>query len=161
MDKLNLSTSQTIINSQSVINSGLIVDNIINTEIKLSLIHGHGLFATKPIKAGMKLTTLDGQIVGFDFYYKVKSLVPISEGLLDYLFMEWNCLSEDKLLARMFRTKYSYINHSRQPNLKLMNNKNPEIWSINDIGIGEELLIDYREEQLPKSYLQGHGSTYL
>lgn len=140
--------------------ANLVIDNISHTEIKLSELHGLGLFAERKLSAGTKLATLDGQVVEYDFYYLVKDKLNIDPTADNYVFMEWNSLPNKKLLARMFRTKYSYINHSRTPNCKLLGNP-PELWTYQDIEIGEELTLDYRDEPLPDNYLTGHGSTYL
>lgn len=40
----------------------------------------------------------------------------------NYIFMEWNALSCDTLLARAFRMKYSYINHCNAPNVEIKYN---------------------------------------
>ena len=136
------------------------IDNIAGTEIRESKIHGLGLFATKHIPTGVMLCKLDGQVVEYDAYQQTKIRMNLNESALNSLFMEWNALSENKLLARMFRTKYSYINHSRLPNLKLIGSP-PELWSVDDIQVGAELLLNYRDEQLPKNYVSGHGATYL
>lgn len=137
-----------------------VIDNIAHTEIRLSEVHGLGLFSVRKIGAGIKLATLDGQVVDYDFYYLVKDKLSIDPTADNYVFMEWNSLPNKKLLARMFRTKYSYINHSRTPNCKLIGSP-PELWTYSDIEIGEELTLDYRDEPLPDNYLTGHGSTYL
>jgi len=74
--------------------------------------------------------------------------------------MEWNALSVDILLVRALRTKYSYINHSRTPNVKILK-ESMTIISIVDILPNDEILLDYRDEPLNERYLNGHGKTYL
>lgn len=135
-------------------------DNIENTKISFSTIHGYGLFATKLISSGSLLSKLDGQIVDFETFEKIKVDLGLKKEAEASLFMEWNGLPKDKLLVRMFRTKYSYINHSISPNCKLIGSP-PQLWSCNNINAGEELTLDYRDEPLPKAYLSGHGSSYL
>lgn len=123
-----------------------IVDNICYSEIKNSKIHGNGLFANSNLKKNTTLGVLDGQVVKWN-----KTL---------YEQFEWNALEENIILIRPLRTKYSYINHSRYPNLILR--KYPlRIITVYDIDKNEELTLDYRKEPLPKDYLQGHGATYL
>ena len=74
------------------------------------------------------------------------------------LFMEWNALDTETLLIRPFRTKYSYINHSRSPNTMLA--RFPlRLTAIFDIDPGDELTIDYRREPLSDDYLR--SATYL
>jgi SET domain-containing protein len=123
-----------------------VVDNICHSEIKKSKIHGNGLFATSNLKKNTILGILDGQIVEWkkEFYEP----------------FEWNALEKNVILVRPIRTKYSYINHSRNPNLALF--KYPlRIITILDVHVNEELTIDYRKEPLPEDYLLGHGATYL
>jgi SET domain-containing protein len=135
-------------------------DNIKNTEILPSQIHGHGLFATKDILSGELLSKLDGQIVDYATFEKMKAELDLDEKAESALFMEWNGLPDDMLLVRMFRTKYSYINHSVTPNCKLLGSP-PQVWSCCAIIKGEELTLDYRDEPLPGAYLTGHGASYL
>lgn len=137
-----------------------LIDNIPDTAIQRSDLHGLGLFSLKNLMAGVKLCDLDGQIVSYDLYDSQMRKPDYSKQVVDNLFVEWNALPNNMLLARMFRTKYSYINHSRTPNCKLIGYP-PKLWSIADIETGEELTIDYREEPLPDLYKHGHGSTYL
>lgn len=140
-----------------------VIDNIPETYLSNSTIHGVGLFAARNIGAGTLLAVLDGQIVSFDFYYSMRDRYSNNndrKDIQDNIFMEWNCIPGDKLLCRMFRTKYSYINHSRTPNCKLIGNP-PALWTYEDIREGHELTLDYREEPLPSAYVSGHGSSYL
>ncbi|HHX59846.1 MAG TPA: SET domain-containing protein [Epulopiscium sp.] len=138
-----------------------VLDNIAFTVIAKSGIHGRGLFSTTTIPKNTILGILDGQVVNWDRYDQVlaqlrKEIENIEENLL----MEWNALDEETLLVRPLRTKYSYINHSRTPNLIIM--KNPlRIVARDDIKENEELFLDYREEPLRRAYLDGHGQTYL
>lgn len=133
-----------------------IINNIELGLIKKSSIHGYGLFAHKKIKKNTVLGYLDGQLVDWDLYEDVLKDHPI----LEELFIEWNAITEKTLLVRPFRTKYSFINHSRIPNIKI--EKNPlKIIAINDINEFEELLLDYREEPLRKEYIETHGKKYL
>lgn len=135
----------------------LIVDNISNTTIKNSDIHGSGLFATDDIEKGSVLCLLDGQIVSWDSYKKVSSTNHFCQ-FDDYLFMEWNALDYDVLMIRPFRTKYSFINHSRSPNT-ILNRYPLAVLTLRKIYTGEELTLDYRKEPLNKEYVA--AATYL
>lgn len=139
---------------------GFVLDNIPDTAILPSALHGLGLFATAPIPASTRLCALDGQVVSYEMYHALMDRLDLSHSARDYLFMEWNALPGGMLLARMFRTKYGYINHSRIPNTRLAGNP-PELWTMQDIAPGEEILLDYRGEALPSAYLHGHGAQYL
>lgn len=126
----------------------LCIDNILNTKISKSTIHGFGLFATETIKEGAVLCVLDGQKIPFKIYEQ------------NELILEWNAMPNDILLVRPYRTKYSFINHSRKPNAKLENNP-LRVVTLTQIVIGEEITLDYRQEPLPKKYITSHGKSYL
>lgn len=140
-----------------------IVDNIKNTEIAKSDLHGNGLFATADINADEVLTTLDGQYISWEQYKDINKQFDKDfndEKLKDTIFMEWNAINKDLLLVRAFRTKYSFINHSRTPNAIIL--QNPlRVATLSNIKKGEEILLDYRKEDLSDEYINGHGKTYL
>ncbi len=137
-----------------------IIDNISHAEIRPSSIHGFGLFATEPISAGTILGVLDGQVIDWDEYDLICSSLSLPKQVKQNIFMEWNALSESVLLVRPLRTKYSFINHSRTPNVHLEYHPLRVVVS-RDLQEGEELLLDYRCEPLRAEYLDGHGKTYL
>ncbi len=139
----------------------LTVNNLSFTYIDESSIHGFGLFAEADIPKGTLLGVLDGQVMEWDHYDEIVENFRQEIGsAAQYLFMEWNALSETVLLVRPFRTSYSFINHSRTPNLVIL--RNPlRIVSLRDIQAREELLLDYRREPLRERYLEGHGKAFL
>lgn len=137
-----------------------VIDNVSPTYIDDSDIHGLGLFAAESLERGTVLGTLDGQVMSWDRYCSVRAALSLPPDAKEYLFLEWNALAPDTLLVRAFRTKYSYINHARQPNVELRS-RPLEVVALRDIAQGEELLLDYRKEPLNEEYLAGHGSTYL
>lgn len=128
-----------------------IVNNILVGEIRPSRIHGNGLFALRRIFNNEILTVLDGQVVPWKLY---KSSDPS--------FVEWNALPNNHLLCRSVRTKYSFINHLRKPNL-VVRIEFPfvKVIATQNIREDEEFLLDYRLELFPKEYLKKHGATYL
>lgn len=129
-----------------------VVDNIEGTRILSSSIHGYGLFAERVIPGGIVLTELDGQTVSYDFNAKTEN------------FMEWNALAGGRILVRPYRTKYSFINHSRDPNCRVRidrHNALVVLESITDISPGTELTLDYRKESLPESYISSEEGAYL
>ncbi len=79
------------------------VDNIPGTAIKSSSLHGYGLFAERVIRKGTVLAILEGQKVDYNF----------NAGMAR--FIEWNAVGDGQILVRPYRTKYSFINHSRGP----------------------------------------------
>lgn len=134
-----------------------VFDNIQHTYIQISPIHGKGLFAGTHIKKDTVLCELDGQVMPWDYYDELKKQYDEQE---DYLFGEWNAIDENTLLVRALRTKYSFINHSRSPNL-VVRDKPTRVVSIRDIKAHEELTLDYRKEPLRKEYISNHGKTFL
>ncbi|MDF1622013.1 MAG: SET domain-containing protein [Pseudohongiella nitratireducens] len=129
-----------------------VINNIPNTMISKSNVHGYGLFSTTRLIPGVVLTKLDGQKITWEVYESENSLLE-----------EWNALPDGCLLVRPFKTKYFYINHSRTPNLTLILSENLELSIVvdKDICEGDELFLDYRKESLPKKYIDNHGATYL
>lgn len=139
----------------------LTLNNIQDTEINKSNIHGFGLFATNPIRKGNILCNLDGQIIKQDTYNQItKQLKASVVGVEKYLFMECNYINETEILARTFRTKYSYINHSFTPKVEIKYFP-MRILAIVDIAVGDELTIDYRCEPLTKEYLSRPEKQFL
>ena len=132
-----------------------IINTILCGEIKKSTIHGYGLFATEDIPKGVILTFLDGQKIGYNFYLKKKK-----DWVGEMKFHEWNAIENDNLIVRFFRTKYSFINHSRQPNC-FVDRYPHSVVTLKQIKKGEEFTLDYRKEPLPQHYLENHGKTYL
>jgi len=128
-----------------------IIDNISNTYVSHSPIHGFGLFANKNIRADEKIGKIDGQLIDRKHIRHFRKSNKI------YGYNEWTAISENKLLARPFRTKYGYINHSRLPNVKL---DGLEIVTIREIQKDEEVFIDYRQEYLGENYTTTKG-VYL
>lgn len=125
-----------------------VIDNIAFTTIRQSKIHGLGLFAENKIAAGQLLGYLDGQEVPWSLHQKYN------------LTCEWNALTNELLLVRPYRTKYSFINHSRQPNVKI-EYQPLRVVAIQNIDPDEELTLDYRREPLPEDYINNHGQSYL
>lgn len=137
-----------------------VVDNIANTEIRPSTLHGNGLFAMTDIPPSVLLAVLDGQRITWDSL----SLMLASQiyGQFSHdLFMEWNVEDAGFLLCRPFRTKYSFINHSRDPNVCIeqeSRERDPSrltrrLVACKKIAQGDELTIDYRCEPLSDEYI--------
>mgnify|MGYP000383055675 CR=1 FL=1 len=125
-----------------------VIDNLTFTVIKSSNIHGYGLFATQFIAQGTPLGTLDGQIIPESLHSKFE------------LTYEWNAIEVDTLLVRPYRTKYSYINHHRKPNL-VLKGLPIVVTALKDIQEGQELTLDYRKENLSQTYIETTGKYYL
>jgi len=129
-----------------------VLDTIPETRIAPSPIHGYGLFSRGQIPAGRLLAELDGQKVPWSLQRDFE------------LCEEWNALSPDWLLVRPYKTKYGFINHSRQPNARLELQPSGDrlrLYAATSIAEGEEITLDYRREPLPEDYLRRHGNSYL
>ncbi|OUN87966.1 SET domain-containing protein [[Collinsella] massiliensis] len=134
-----------------------VLDTIPLGYIAPSPVHGNGLFARCAIPAGSVIATLDGQVMSWSTYRELRDSIDSTSPILFY---EWNALEQNTLLVRPFRTKYSFINHSRSPNLQI--ERFPlRVVALSDIAQDEEFLLDYRKEPLNEEYLNGHGRTYL
>ncbi|WP_260261583.1 SET domain-containing protein-lysine N-methyltransferase [Vibrio intestinalis] len=137
------------------------LDTISDTIINPSPTHGFGLFLTQSKSENTVIGRLDGQLVSRADYSALQQLIaPQIEPYQDYFFMECTYLPDDQLMVRSLRTKYSYINHHRQPNIAI-NFDTLELVTLRDIDKGEELLVDYRKEWLPDSYINGERGQYL
>lgn len=137
------------------------LNTILDTVIKESEIHGFGLFSKNKIYVGTILCNLDGQVLLKSEYDNIES--EISKNIRDYsnyFFMECNYLDDRKVLSRNMRTSYSYINHSRDPNVEIKYFP-IRVVAIKEINKGEELTIDYRKEPLTKDYLIRKEKSFL
>jgi len=132
------------------------VDNIKSTIIAKSQIHGFGLWSVESILPDTVISeALDGQVVEYEFYKKFYMEQ-------NDLFLEWNCISKDKLLIRPFRTKYSFINHSKNPNCEVREIDGAlRVISIKEIKQGEELTLNYLNEPIPEEELKRYKNKYL
>ncbi|UTT86151.1 SET domain-containing protein [Vibrio pelagius] len=137
------------------------LDNISETYISKSSVHGFGLFSKKKINKGTTLGFLDGQVMTLNQWDIIKNSISQNiPGYSDYFFMECNYMEKEKLLVRPLRTKYSYINHNRKPNLEINKDKMSIVTRV-DVEKDEELFLDYRLENLPSDYINGSQGRYL
>lgn len=133
-------------------------------EIRNSPTHGFGLFALRKRSVGEILCEhLDGQVLSHDEYERLQvRMTPALGRVRHFFFMEWNALPDNMLLARPFRTTYSYINHAQHPNLRVSpNNGGLSLVVLRDIEPDEEFTLDYRLEPLPRGYFDTPSSGYL
>lgn len=139
----------------------VVIDNISFSYITNSKIHGFGLFANSKIQKNTILGILDGQVMDWNNYNNLLDFLKNEFGIYkNYIFMEWNALDKKTLLVRPFRTKYSYINHSEEPNVEIKYNP-IRIETIREIIKDEEILINYKNEPLNDDYLHGYGKSFL
>ncbi len=137
------------------------LDTIQNTEIKKSTIDGFGLFATQIIQTNTILCILDGQVMSAKTYENLVEKLSNKVGAFkNYFFMECNKLNIDTYLVRPYRTKYSYINHSFTPNT-VIREFPLRLVSLKNIKKGEELTLDYTQEELSNEYLSLKSKGFL
>lgn len=131
-----------------------VIDNIEHTEIRLSGLHGYGLFAMQDMPRETSICKLTGQLMSKDVYQAlVQSLTPKLGDLSFYFLMECNHVpNPNMLMVRSFRTKWSYVNHSTEPNC-FFDIFAQELYPLRDIKKGEELTFDYRVEPLSQDYI--------
>ena len=137
------------------------LNNIPQTEIAQSKLHGFGLFATEKINNDQVLCMLDGQVVSKEAYENIEKTIDVTSlGYENYFYMECNYIDGNNILARLMRTKYSYINHGREANVEVQYEP-MRIVCIKDILPGDELVIDYRKEPLGEAYLAREDKGFL
>jgi hypothetical protein len=124
------------------------LDTVPDTTVMPSPIHGRGLFTTVALVEGAVLVRLDGQRVSIDE----------APGAMDAF--EWNAVSRTELLVRPIRTSYGFVNHSRDPNVRIEPDT-MEMITRAPIPAGTELTIDYLDQPLPDSYFDLPRTGYL
>jgi SET domain-containing protein len=112
------------------------------TYVKASSVEGYGLFASKDIKKGDLV--IDYRLFPKDWYKTLFSKLSDEQIRKNWYVMLNNeeCITSDKW------SKFSYINHSRNPNCDWFLNIH-KIVANRDIPKDEELFIDYRLEPRP------------
>ena len=134
-------------------------------EIRNSPVHGFGLFAVKNwCINNVFVENLGGQVLSHDEYELLQArLAPGLGRMRRFFFMEWNALPGDRLLARPFRTQYSYINHSTETNVRIepLSCGGLSLVISRDIEPEGEFFLDYRLEPLPRGYFESPYSGYL
>lgn len=138
------------------------VDNIEKGYIKSSELHGFGLFAKDNIAYREILCQLTGQIMDKKNYEDiVKRLTPMTKDLSFYFLMECNhIVNQNELMVRSFRTKFSYLNHSKKPNC-YFDISTATLYALRDIQKEEELTFDYTTEPLSEIYYKNNKDWLL
>lgn len=112
------------------------------TYVKESRVAGYGLFASKDIKKGDLV--IDYAMFPKD-WYKTRYIDLTEEQIRRKWYVMLDC--EDCITSDKY-SKFSYINHSRNPNCD-WEIKIRKIIANKDISKDEELFIDYRVEPRP------------
>lgn len=116
--------------------------------VRQSPTHGLGLFPLFGFRAGDRVLHLDAG--------DAKTSLSSAEQQV-----EWN-YRDGVYFVRRSRTPYGFINHSRAPNARCTvavdgNRATLEVEALRDIARSDEIVIDYREENLPFSYVRDAG----
>lgn len=128
--------------------AGCYLETIADAHVAPSRIHGLGLFSLRSRTRGELVCRLDGQEINPDAWPAI-------------LFtLEWNAVSEDRLLVRGVRTSYGFVNHNRAPNLQI-DSAGRLVRALTDLAAGDELTLDYTKQPLPKAYLADPRAAYL
>lgn len=125
-----------------------VVNNVPRTSIKPSKIHGYGLFSDIFIEKDSVAGYLDGQVLDV----KDCKNIMFEE--------EWNSLSSEYLLVRPIPTKYRFINHSYDPNLRFDLFRRV-LMVKREVAINDELTLNYLEHGIPQIYLDTEYADYL
>ena len=112
------------------------------TYVKESSVEGYGLFAAKDIKK-------DDLVIDYRMFpkdWRKTRYVDLTE---EQIRKKWYVmLNSEECITRDKWSKFSYINHSREPNCEWVMNIH-KIIANRDIKKDEELFIDYRSEPRP------------
>jgi SET domain-containing protein len=104
-----------------------------------SALHGVGVFAIRPIASGINplRSRLKHREIKFT-YDEIKVLPP---GVRKQIKMFCYYDEEGVMISTMAMDFSIYVNHSKQPNLRM--NKNGSFEALRPIRVGEELTMDY------------------
>lgn len=112
------------------------IDNIENTEIKESKIHGYGLFATKSIRKDQYLCNIQGQIITRTQY---KELLESGKYPKECFIEKYN-IDQNRVAMMFVRSKYGYINHAETSNIRSeLVGTSLYVYAACDIKAGEEI----------------------
>jgi SET domain-containing protein len=116
-------------------------DNAPDTYVGTSTVDGYGLFASKNFKAGELILAYTSD----NGWYEIE----ISKLTPEQIAKNWYIMLNDTACTTSdITTKFSYINHNRNPNC-LWHIRQKKITASRDILVDEELFIDYRDELRP------------
>jgi SET domain-containing protein len=122
--------------------SELELDNLIDNAPKCrpgkSQIHGYGLIASEPMVAGEIIIDFSDPEIYVEKTFAELEPWRLAGG-------KYTGLSEERCLISLGFTKYSLLNHSRQPNA-MTDFQARRVVAIADILPGDEITVDYRLE---------------
>lgn len=117
---------------------------LVKTSLKLSKIHGIGVFAAEKIKKGTLVWKFDSQ---FDISFDKEDVAAMPETKRDFI-MHYGYLSKATGRYILSIDNSRFLNHSANDNLSSVDIAGePEGGDVanRDIDVGEELIINYKE----------------
>jgi len=113
-------------------------------EVKESSIHGKGIFTLKPFKVGELVMIISGEMINADECMR-------RENEEDNVYIFYN--GDDCFIDTANSGKIRYINHTCQPNCKVLDRSESTLIleAQRDISIGEEITINYDYEEIFES----------
>lgn len=122
-------------------NLSTLVDNAPKCEPRRSELSGFGLFANEHISRGETIVDFSDNDL-----YVVMKIEDLEEWRLKA--GKFTAIDDETCLVSKVFTKYSLLNHSRNPNA-LIDVASRRIYAARDIRPGEEVTVDYRTEPMP------------
>jgi uncharacterized protein len=113
---------------------------MVETELRLSTIHGIGVFVTQPVKAGDLIWRFDSRI---DRVFSDDELREMPEGLQHYL-RTYSTLHGELKLWVLCGDNGRHFNHSDDPNTRSLGIAFGDDVAAFDLEAGTELTSDYR-----------------
>jgi SET domain-containing protein len=113
---------------------------VIPVDLRPSPIHGLGVFALGPLRAG---EVVSRYLPPFDVQYPVELMAALTDAERAYL-KNFSYLSRFTGVYVLPGDHDRYMNHSDDPNVGMNPNGNTENLALRDIAAGEELTCDYR-----------------
>ncbi|WOD37062.1 SET domain-containing protein [Nodosilinea sp. E11] len=126
-----------------------LIDNAPNCGPGTSQIHGYGLIAVTTIEKGNVIIDFSDRKLYVEKRFSELEQWRLKSG-------KYTGISEEKCVISEKFTKYSLLNHSRQPNA-ITDFEARKVIALRDILPGEEVTVDYRLEPVSsqaKSYIQ-------
>lgn len=129
-----------------------LVDNAPKCRPGKSQINGYGLIAAEPIVAGEMIIDFSDPTIYRETTFSALEPWRLEGG-------KYTGLSEERCVISDQMTKYSLLNHSRQPNA-VTDFQARRVVAMRDIFPGEEVTVDYRREPVSPQ-ARGHIQHFL
>jgi SET domain-containing protein len=117
-----------------------LVDNAPKCQPGKSMVDGYGLIASEPIASGETIIDFSDPAI-----YRETTFDALEDWRLEG--GKYTGLSEERCVISDRMTKYSLLNHSRNPNA-ISDFEGRKVVALRDIQAGEEVTVDYRREPI-------------